>query len=69
LDRRVPLGDPAESQDFGRRVPEVAPPITDPSVLAEAEGAQVRPDQNRIDEEEPNPLVGPEREARRAPAA
>jgi len=45
------------------------PPLQDPLRTAPVEGAGLRPDQDRIDGEERNPFAGPQREARRAPAA
>jgi predicted transcriptional regulator len=48
--------------------PAVRPPIQDPIGRAPLEGAELRTDQDRSEKED-NPFVGPEREARRAPAA
>ena len=48
--------------------PAVRPPLQDPIGRTPVEGAWLRPDQNRSDEEE-RKTIGPERGARRAPAA
>lgn len=68
-DRRVPLDKPGESQESGRRVPLMAPPYMDPIGRATVEGAWLRPDQKRGDEDEQEKNTLPECEARRAPAA
>lgn len=51
--------------------PSMRPPTTDdPHRTGTGEGAQLRSEQNRSDEKDnQNPPVGPQREARRAPAA
>lgn len=59
--------DPAENGSLVS--PAVRPPLQDPIGRAPVEGARLRPDQDRIDDEQEDPFVGPEREARRALAA
>ncbi len=45
------------------------PPLQDPIGRAPVEGARLRPDQDRSDDEQQNSFIGPECEARRALAA
>lgn len=67
--RVSPAVGPVSAENGSRVSPAVRPPLQDPIGRAPVEGARLRPDQDRIDEEQEDPFVGPEREARRALAA